>query len=116
MPKTGKDGKITGRRPRPANEFTSFKDIVSALKDKDQKWVDTDSPDRKDGYRDEDMIKKPFIYRSANEVWPTLKAQVVAFSYRCRNLVPHVTQVSRTSNLHAPVVKSFLLILAMSIR
>jgi hypothetical protein len=67
---------ILGRRPRRAQDFANYKDIVAELKGKDQKWVDKDSPDRKDGYKDEDMIKEPFIYRPPSEVWPTAKVVI----------------------------------------
>jgi hypothetical protein len=82
-PVKDKEGKIVGRRPRAAKEFAKFDDIIKELKGKDQKWVDNDAPQGKGGYRDEDMIKEPFVYRSANEVWPT--AQVVILSARFRS-------------------------------
>jgi hypothetical protein len=81
-PVKNKDGKIIGRRPRPAKDFAKFDDIIKEIKGKDQKWVDKDSPDRKDGYRDEDMIKEPFTYRSVNEVWPTAKVVICAVRIR----------------------------------
>lgn len=71
-----KDGKIIGRRPRPAKDFAKFDEIVQQFKGKEQKWVDKDSPQRKDGFKEEDMIKKPFTYREAKEVWPAAKVFV----------------------------------------
>jgi hypothetical protein len=71
LTKVEENGKITGRRPLRANKFAKYKDIIAELKNEGQKWVDGDSPQRKDGYKEGDMIKEPFIYRPANEVWPT---------------------------------------------
>ena len=74
-PLKNKDGKIIGRRPRPAKDFAKFDEIIKEIKGKDQLWVDKDSPQAKDGYKEEDMIKQPFVYRSSKEVFPTAKVK-----------------------------------------
>jgi hypothetical protein len=74
------NGKIIGRRPRPVKDFAKFADIMNQLKGKGEKWVDEDAPQQKDGYREEDMIREPFAYRQAKEVWPN---KVRLFQYHC---------------------------------
>ncbi len=73
LSRKNKEGKFFGRRPRPAKDFAKFQDIINELKGKNEKWVDQDAPQRKDGYKEEDMIKDPFVYRQAKEVWPRAK-------------------------------------------
>jgi hypothetical protein len=72
-PMKNKDGKIIGRRPRPAKDFERFEDIIKEFKSKPQNWTDKDPPQAKNGYKEEDTIKEPFVYRSPKDVWPKAK-------------------------------------------
>jgi hypothetical protein len=72
-PLKNKEGKIIGRRPRQAKDFERFEAIIQEFKSKPANWLDKDAPKAKNGYREDDMIKEPFVYRSPKEVWPSAK-------------------------------------------
>jgi hypothetical protein len=109
-----KDGKKVGRRPRPSTAFEKFQDIVQKYKGKNETWIDGDSPLAIEGYRDEDMIKNPFIYRSAKEVWPG-KVSFLSSSWKAKLCVTSI-YVCRISNLKSPMELNPPLIPGMLIR
>jgi hypothetical protein len=112
-PLKNKDGKIIGRRPRSAKDFEKFEDIIKEYKSKPQKWTDKDAPQGKNGYKEEDMIKEPFVYRAPKEVWPSAKVMPWLKASTTDSFLLTRTDPTRKSSSSSPVRCNLHLIPAM---